>query len=628
MNTHQTASTILAERAEQPTKPGQHVPSRDDISAAYFADEAELVRDLCDRARVARDDAGRIATIARSLVDAAREGRRKYGHIDAFLHQYGLTTEEGIILMCLAEALLRIPDAATADALIDDKISSGNWERHLGKSDNAFVNASSWGLMLTGEVMRFDAPDAPPPGGLLGLVKRITKRTGEPIIRQAMRHAMRIMGDQFVLGRTIEEAQDRAFDDQQRGVRFSYDMLGEAAKTMDDAERYYRRYVDAIESVGRRAGDMRRNGSGGGRDALMARPGISVKLSAIHPRFEPSQRARLHAELVPNMIGLVRQARARDLAINIDAEEQDRLDLTLDIFAAVMADGVADGWDGFGMVVQAYGRRAMPTLRWLREVAKAYDTRIPVRLVKGAYWDTEIKHAQELGLESYPVFTRKVNTDVSYLACARLLLAEPDVFYPQFATHNAHTIAAIHTFAGNRPFEFQRLHGMGEAVYERVLGTDGLERPVRVYAPVGSHDDLLAYLVRRLLENGANSSFVNRLADDEAPVDDIIAEPVVKAEANAPIPHPDIPPPAGIFLPRRKNAEGFAIWDDPRRDELMAAITAELSVDLAAGPIVCGATRLDPSQTATPIASPTDNTQIIGHVTASSPTDIEQALVA
>lgn len=598
--------------------------SRGEISDAYFADETALMADLCKRAAFAPDENRRLGVIARDLVQAARDGRQRYGHIDAFLHQYGLTTEEGVILMCLAEALLRIPDSSTADALIDDKISGGNWQRHIGQSESAFVNAGSWGLMLTGRVMRFDEPSiTQESGGLLGLVKRITKRTGEPIIRQAMRHAMRIMGDQFVLGRTIEEAQDRAEPEEARGYRYSYDMLGEAARTMDDAERYYQRYMSAITSVGRRAGKM----TDRSRDALMHRPGLSVKLSAIHPRFEPLQADRTRAELVPNLIALVKEARAHDLAINIDAEEQDRLDLTLQVFEDVISSPEVEGWDGFGIVVQAYGRRALPVLRWLKSVSKDTGHRIPVRLVKGAYWDTEVKLAQELGLEGYPVFTRKANTDVSYLACARMMLAEPDVFYPQFATHNAHTIAAITTLAGDTPFEFQRLHGMGQAIYEEVIAPDKLKRPCRVYAPVGSHDDLLAYLVRRLLENGANSSFVNRLADDEMPIEDIIGDPVARAAGNDPKFHPGIPLPLELFPSGRVNSAGIALWDDVRRGQLKAEMRRHVETPFAVGPIVSGVAQTDGAGVA-PVVTPHDVRQSMGSCVPSSPEAIETAIAA
>ncbi|MGI9406167.1 MAG: bifunctional proline dehydrogenase/L-glutamate gamma-semialdehyde dehydrogenase PutA, partial [Hyphomicrobiaceae bacterium] len=585
-----------------------------------------LVDDLCQRARFAPDEIRRLEVIATDLVHAAREGRRRYGHIDAFLHQYGLTTEEGIVLMCLAEALLRIPDARTADALIDDKISSGNWERHLGQSDSAFVNASSWGLMLTGKVIRFDddLDDGDLSGqGLLAMVKRMTKRTGEPIIRKAMRHAMRIMGDQFVLGRTIGEAQDRAGEGEERGIRFSYDMLGEAARTMDDAERYYQRYMDAILAVGKRAGKM----TDRSRDALMHRPGLSVKLSAIHPRFEPMQAERVRSELVPNMVRLVQEAREHDLAINIDAEEQDRLDLTLQIFADVVAASELEDWDGFGMVVQAYGRRALPTLRWLKTVARETGRRIPIRLVKGAYWDTEIKYAQELGLPDYPVFTRKSNTDTSYLACARFMLADPESFYPQFATHNAHTIAAITTIAGETPFEFQRLHGMGEAIYEEVIDPAKINRPCRVYAPVGSHDDLLAYLVRRLLENGANSSFVNRLADDELPIGAIIADPVAKSASNEDKRHPAIPLPRDLFGPARKNSMGYAIWDTAHRQHLKEEIVAQAEGPFHVGPIVSGVPVVEGAD-ALPVIPPHDLRQSLGTCVQSETEHVDAALTA
>ncbi len=593
--------------------------SRDAIAAAYLADEAKVLDDLIARAASTPDDKRRTEELARRLVHAVRAGRGQHGGIDAFLVEYGLTTEEGVILMCLAEALLRIPDKATADALIDDKIPSGDWARHLGQSGSLFVNASTWGLMLTGHVIGLkDAIGAGPSG----LIKRQVARSGEPIIRQAMRQAMRIMGDQFVLGRNIKEALKRARELEGKGYRYSYDMLGEAARTSVDAARYYERYVSALETVGAVVGPLK----GSGMDVLMARPGLSVKLSAIHPRFEPSQAGRVHIELVPQLTALSELAKARGLSLTIDAEEAERLDLTLDVLAAVRAAPSLNGWHGLGLAVQAYSKRAYPTLRWLKQLAKSTGHRLPVRLVKGAYWDTEVKIAQERGLDGYPVFTRKANTDVSYLACARFMLSEPDAFYPQFATHNAHTLAAIHTFAGSTPYEFQRLHGMGEALYAEVVGKGKLDRPCRIYAPVGEHEDLLAYLVRRLLENGANTSFVNRLADEELPVAEIIQDPVEKSDKTARKSHPGVPLPAAIFAPERQNSAGLLLWETPSRESLQREMRAALAQPIAVGPIVAGEVRLDAAAPA--VLSPHDRRVAIGTVREATAADVNEAFSA
>ncbi|HSM20560.1 MAG TPA: proline dehydrogenase family protein, partial [Hyphomicrobiales bacterium] len=407
------------------------VPSRAPIAADYLADETSLVRALLPAARLEPEMRPQVDADARRLVAAARAGRRKYGGVDAMMSEYGLSTEEGVVLMCLAEALLRVPDPDTADKLIADKIGGRAWETHLGHSDSLFVNASTWGLMLTGRVV-----DLGEGGGMdvASLLKRLVAKSGEPIIRQAMRHALRIVGGQFVLGRTIEEALRLAEPQEKQGYRFSFDMLGETAMTARDAARYFDRYTHAIDVIAEHAG-------AGEGESIFARPGISVKLSALHPRFEPSKRARIFAELVPRLSCLVAASRARGLALTIDAEEMNQLDLTLEVFAALLRYRAAAGWDGLGIAVQAYGRRAMPVLTWLEALAEQSGHRIPVRLVKGAYWDTEIKRAQEAGLESYPVFTRKASTDVSFLACAHFLLAHRDRFYGQFATHNAHTIA-------------------------------------------------------------------------------------------------------------------------------------------------------------------------------------------
>ncbi|MBS0243721.1 MAG: bifunctional proline dehydrogenase/L-glutamate gamma-semialdehyde dehydrogenase PutA, partial [Proteobacteria bacterium] len=577
-----------------------------------------LIARLADQAASTPAQLQVITATATRLVDAVRAGRTHHGGIDAFLSEYGLTSEEGVILMCLAEALLRIPDAETADQLIAEKIGSGQWERHLGHSDSLLVNASTWGLMLTGRIVRLSRSRR---GGPMGLVERMVARTGEPVIRQAVRQAMRIMGDQFVLGRTIEEAMERAGPLEAKGLRFSYDMLGEGAKTARDAERYLDRYRVAVETVGRNAGPF----LGQGLVDLIRRPGLSVKLSAIHPRFEAAKRERLHSELVPRLVDLAKLARAHGLTLTIDAEEQDRLVTTLEVFAAAFLSPDLDSWPGLGLAVQAYGRRAMPVLGWLERLANQGRRPIPVRLVKGAYWDSEIKWAQERGYADYPVFTEKTHTDVSYLAAMRFMLARPDAFYPQLATHNAMTVSAVAVEGKGRAFEFQRLHGMGEALYSEVAKDPALNgTALRIYAPVGGHEDLLAYLVRRLLENGANTSFVNRLADERLPVGDIVTDPVAAIAARKPDASPALPLPSAIFSPGRKNSEGLALTESSVREPLLAAIRHELSEPFAAGPIVDGA--MLAGAATREVSSPHDNSQIIGTVREASRENIDRAI--
>ena len=594
------------------------LPPRLQIASLYLADETSLVRSLAEKARLGEEQRQRTDELARRLVAAAREGRRKYGGVDAFMHEYGLSTEEGVVLMCLAEALLRIPDADTADRLIADKIGGRAWDKHMGQSDSLFVNASTWGLMLTGRVVQLGDNSG---GDMSGYLKRLINRSGEPVIRQAMRHAMRIMGKQFVLGRTIGEAQDLASEQEAKGYRFSYDMLGEAAMTAHDAARYLKAYEDALAAVAAHAGAI-----GDGPDALFARPSISVKLSALHPRYEARKKERVMGELLPRVRGLALAARKADIGLTIDAEEADRLDISLELIGALLQDEALAGWDGLGLAVQAYGRRALAVLEWLEQVARQTHHRIPVRLVKGAYWDTEIKRAQENGLDSYPVFTRKVLTDVSYLACARFLLEQRDVFYPQFATHNAHTIAAVHTMAGNRGgYEFQRLHGMGQALYDDVVPQDKLGIACRIYAPVGSHEDLLAYLVRRLLENGANTSFVNRLADDQAPIDDIISDPVEETLKLNPVPHPQIPAPENLFGGGRKNSRGYLLWEEGVRLPLLNDMYSVLDGTLTAAPVVAGA---KPAGTARPVTAPHDRRITVGAVVEADSATVETALAA
>ena len=599
------------------------LPSRDRISAAFLAPEAPLAGDLVRQAAFSADERLRIGAAATALVEAVRAGRGRHGGIDAFLNEYGLTSEEGVILMCLAEALLRIPDAETADQLIAEKIGGGQWERHIGHSDSLLVNASTWGLLLTGRVVRLGKSRD---GGVIGLVKRIVGRTGEPVIRQAVRQAMRIMGDQFVLGRTIEEALERAGDLEAKGLRFSYDMLGEGARTGPDAARYLDRYRAAIEAVGKAAGPLAEESL----EKLMQRPGLSVKLSAIHPRFEASQTARLETELVPRLVDLARLARSHGLSLTVDAEEQDRLDTTLDVFARAFLAPELEGWPGLGLAVQAYGRRALPVLAWLERLSGQGRRPIPVRLVKGAYWDSEIKWAQERGLASYPVFTEKLNTDVSYLAAMRFLLARPQAFYSQLATHNAHTVAAVAVAGEGRAFEYQRLHGMGEALYDAVADDARFRNAkVRIYAPVGGHEDLLAYLVRRLLENGANTSFVNRLADDRLPVAEIVGDPVEATLARLAAGErgavPAIQPPPLLLAPERPNSEGLALFESTVRAPLLAEIGKALAAPFTAGPVVDGKVATG-GASVREVASPHDIDHVIGTVADASAGDVEQAI--
>jgi RHH-type proline utilization regulon transcriptional repressor/proline dehydrogenase/delta 1-pyrroline-5-carboxylate dehydrogenase len=593
------------------------LPDRADLNKALLGDEETLVASLIERARASEDEQRKIAGIAERLVLAARAGRRETGGVDSFLHEYGLSSREGVLLLCLAEALLRIPDAATADRLIAGTIGSGDWARHLGQSSSLLVNASTYGLMLTGRVIDWGEGEGNTPAGM---IQRLIGRSGEPMIREALRQAMRILGGQFVLGQTIGDALANAEDEVAEGYRFSFDMLGEAARTEEDAEAYAARYHEAIEAIAAWAGSPNLRDE----DELHTRPGLSVKLSALHPRYQPSQTARLHEELLPILRELALATREAWLPLTIDAEEQDKLDLSLALIEPLLIDPALAGWNGLGLAVQAYGKRALPLIEWLGRMADG--RRIPVRLVKGAYWDSEIKWAQEAGLAGYPVFTRKVNTDVAYLAAARALLAEPRQIFPQFATHNAHTIAAIAVLAGNRDYEFQRLHGMGEALHREVVRPEALGKPCRIYAPVGGHKDLLAYLVRRLLENGANTSFVNRLADDKAPISAIVADPVEKAARVEPKANPLISVPPDLFAPERRNSLGLPLWADEVRESVVTAIKKALATPAEAGPIVSGED-VEGVETVD-ITSPHDRRVVVGTCRAADPPAIDRALTA
>ena len=573
-------------------------PLRARITALGLADETSMVEATLHEGRLRPAEQRATAELARTLVVEVRKARQRAGGLDTFLHEYGLSSPEGVVLMCLAEALLRIPDAETANRLIRDKLATAGWEAHLGRSDSVLVNASTWGLMLTGRVIRLDPETV---GNVGEFMARLVARSGEPLIRQALNRAMRILAAQFVMGRTIGEALERAGAESR--WRYSFDMLGEAAHTAADAARYFEAYGGAIAAIGDAA-----SGEGGEE----SRPGLSIKLSALHPRFEFAQSTRVMAELAPRLHELAREARARGIGVTIDAEEADRLELTLDLFAAVYGEDQAlAGWEGLGLAVQAYDKRARAVLAWLAEQARSHGRRIPVRLVKGAYWDTEIKRAQERGLKDYPVFTRKLATDVSYLAGARALFAAKSAIYPQFATHNAHAVAAVTRLAGSRTgFEFQRLHGMGEALYEALSEHAGATAPCRVYAPVGSHEELLPYLVRRLLENGANTSFVNRIVDDAAPIEDLVADPAETLSRLETKPHPRIPLPARLFGEDRRNSQGIDLSDPAALHtlarEMRAAERPWTAAPLVAGTPLSGASR--------PVHDPADNRREVGRV--------------
>ncbi len=586
-------------------------PLRRAIRDWHRADEGKVVRALIDAGQLPAEALDRIAERARGLVGLVRAERVGQGGIDAFLHEFELSSREGVVLMCLAEALLRVPDAATADKLIQDKIADADWQSHLGHSDSIFVNASTWALMLTGRVVQPRADDGTE---LFETLRGMVRRSGEPVIRTAITRAMRILGRQFVMGRTIAEALDRARAAEAKGYRYSYDMLGEAARTMADAERYFAAYQGAIAAIGKAAA---------GRGAIDA-PGISIKLSALHPRYEFGQRDRVLAELLPRLKTLALAAKALDIGLTVDAEEADRLDLSLDMIEAIALDPALAGWDGFGLAVQAYQKRGLRVIDWLADLAKRSGRRLMVRLVKGAYWDTEIKHAQELGFEGYPVFTRKLLTDVSYLACAKRLLENREVFYPQFATHNAHSLAAILEMAGNREgFEFQRLHGMGEALYGQIVGPEKLGLPCRIYAPVGSHEDLLAYLVRRLLENGANASFVNRIQDEDLPIEAIIADPLERAQRLETVAHPAIPLPRDLFGADRVNAAGLDITDPAQLVPLGQAMDKALATSWQAAPLVGGVATVG---TPRPVLDPADHSRQIGEVVWAGAAEALEAL--
>ncbi len=581
---------------------------RERIRETYSADEAEVIATLLEKIRFSDEERKRVSSVGAQYVDRVRK-ETSPSMMEAFLAEYGLSTDEGVGLMCLAEALLRVPDAETIDELIEDKIAPSDWGAHLGHSSSSMVNASTWALLLTGRVIEDDPKG--PAKALRGLVRRM----GEPVVRTAVGQSMKILGKQFVLGQTIEEGMKNARPLEKKGYTYSYDMLGEAARTDEDALRYKEAYAKAISAISDAAkGDVRSS------------PGISVKLSALHPRYEYTHRDTVMEVLLPRALELVKQAAKANIGFNIDAEEQDRLDISLEIIEAIMADPALDNWDGFGIVVQAYGRRAAPVIEALYDMAERYDRKIMVRLVKGAYWDTEIKLAQEMGTDTFPVFTRKVNTDVSYMACAQMLMDRRDRIYPQFATHNAHTCAAVIAMAGNDKdsFEFQRLHGMGESLHAIVKGSEGTR--CRIYAPVGAHRDLLAYLVRRLLENGANSSFVNQIVDTSISSEKIARDPVSDVNALDTVPNPGIKQPPELFQPERANSKGFRINEPASVLPLLAERERFADKTWTAAPMMAGSPA--PKGEAQDVFSPADPSRVVGQVTSATSEEVTAALDA
>jgi RHH-type proline utilization regulon transcriptional repressor/proline dehydrogenase/delta 1-pyrroline-5-carboxylate dehydrogenase len=585
------------------------------ITEAYRAAEELAVPPLLEAASLPEPAAREARQVARRLAEAVRAKSSRRG-VEALIQEYTLSTQEGVALMCLAEALLRIPDQPTRDALIRDKIGGGDWRSHRGHSPSMFVNAATWGLLLTG---RLTSPSGE--AGLSAALGRLARRGGEPLIRAAADTAMRMLGEHFVSGQTIAEALANSRHAEARGFRHSFDMLGEAAMTAHDADHHYSAYEEAILAIGR---------SGGGRGVYEG-PGISIKLSALHPRYSRAQRERVMTELLQRLRTLARRASGYAIGLNIDAEEADRLELSLDLLEALCFDPTLAGWDGLGFVVQAYQKRAPSVVDFLIDLARRSGRRLMVRLVKGAYWDTEIKRAQVDGLEGFPVYTRKAHTDLCYIACARKLLAAPSAVFPQFATHNAQTLATIHALAGPAfhvgQYEFQCLQGMGEPLYEEVIGGGKLDRPCRIYAPVGTHDTLLAYLVRRLLENGANTSFVNRIGDPDVSIEALIADPVEQVRNSRPAgaPHPAIPLPRDLFGSERPNSAGLDLSNEQRLASLSATLLAEAERPVHAAPLLVGKTNAA-SGPAREVRNPADQRDLIGHVVDATPDQVAAAL--
>ncbi|WP_321396621.1 bifunctional proline dehydrogenase/L-glutamate gamma-semialdehyde dehydrogenase PutA [Emcibacter sp.] len=587
------------------------------LRQAQHADEEKAIANLFRASGLTNAARERIVETARTLVRDSREKSDDQGTMDYFLQEFGLSNREGVALMCLAEALLRVPDGDTADRLISEKLRSGEWSSHLGHSDSLLVNASTWGLMLTGRVVELGDEAHRNPGKWFG---KLISRSGEPVIRSAVTQAMKIMGNQYVLGRTIEEATGRGRKLNQPGTRFSFDMLGEGARTMADADRYFRAYMEAIEKIS----------GANDKDTVTEADGISVKFSALHPRYEFARHETVMSEMLPRIVALASAAKNGGIGFTIDAEEAERLDISLDIFEHLARHPELEGWQGLGLVVQAYQKRAPYVIDWLVALARETGRQFMVRLVKGAYWDSEIKHAQELGLEDYPVYTRKQTTDLSYQICAERLMAARDVIYPQFATHNAYTVAMVLELARkDRNFEFQRLHGMGHLMYDQLRSMVEKPVPLRVYAPVGAHKDLLPYLVRRLLENGANSSFVNRFMNKTVPVEELMQDVLTLVEKASPRRHPRIPLPADILSASgrepgaRRNSKGLDLADPLVTEKLTVAMEQVRQQKWISGPIVGGKLL---KRDCTDVHNPANHQEVVGEVGTPTTEDMDKAL--
>ena len=572
----------------------QQTSLRQAVTDAYRRDEVEAVQDMLERAQMSQDERTAADRLARRLVKQVREERRRASGVDALMHEFSLSSEEGIALMCLAEALLRIPDKATRNKLIHDKISGGDWKSHLGNSPSLFVNAAAWGLLVTGKLA------AAPSGQSLGnALTRIVSKGGEQLILKGVDYAMRMLGKQFVTGQTIEEALKNGKEREKLGYLYSFDMLGEAAMTEADAERYYQDYVNAIHAIGQDAA-----GKG-----IYEGNGISVKLSAIHPRYSRAQHDRVMSELLPRLKELFLLGKKYDIGINIDAEEANRLELSLDLMEALVSDPDLAGYHGIGFVVQAYQKRCPFVIDYLIDLARRNNQKLMIRLVKGAYWDSEIKWAQVDGMNGYPTYTRKVHTDISYLACARKLLDAQDAVFPQFATHNAYTLAAIYQMGKGKQFEHQCLHGMGETLYDQVVGPQNLGRRVRVYAPVGTHETLLAYLVRRLLENGANTSFVNQIVDENISIDTLIRSPFDTLAEQGIHPNNSLPLPRNLYGNERLNSQGLDLSNESTLQELQTVMNNAAASPLHAVPLLAVAA---PTQAAHEVRNPADHSEVVG----------------
>jgi len=583
------------------------------MNEAYSLDENLAVEESLASINISPEINKRIENTASGLVKNIRKNRSKFGGLDSFLQEFGLSTKAGIALMCLAEALLRIPDSATADRLIRDKIGGADWDKHIGKGSDLFVNASTWALMLTGKVIKDVDEEKASAANIAG---KMVSTLGEPLVRKAILHSMKIMGKQFVMGKNIEDALTRSKSDEKSSYRHSFDMLGEGARTDEDAENYFKNYEMAIDAIGKFSS---------GRDVISS-PGISVKLSAIHPRFNYSQRDTCVPEISEKLLHLAQKCSHYNIGMTVDAEEAHRLEITLKVIENVFSDSSLKTWEGFGFALQTYQKRSLRCLDWLIALSEENNNRrMMIRLVKGAYWDSEIKYAQVNGLNGYPVFTRKAATDVSYLACASKLMERRDIFYPMFASHNAHTISTLIELAGDnkKGFEFQRLHGMGESLFNQITGNEDGKYPCRIYSPVGNHQDLLPYLVRRLLENGANSSFVNRLQNDKVPISEIIASPIEYIKNIKDKPHPKIPLPANIYGDARKNSQGIEFADSNISEGFLNDIKSFSAKIYNAMPIINGIKISGDSKKS---LSPINHNDELGSVIFATKENIESAI--